>query len=160
MLRFCWTPFLKNTYEGLYLEIYTIYIEHVLLSIYKYKVIFMKTKISIKSVFLIISHTEVSKLYFYKCTPFLLFFSLSTVIIRQFHSYAKILTLIPLIPTLIPCIPRMLTLNPRIPTFTHWFPSLPPWFSAFPTWFSPCHHPPHSVPRFPIPAFTDSHQIW
>ena len=120
----------------------------------------MKTKISIKSVSLIISHTEVSKLYFYKCTPFLLFFSLSTFIIRQFHSYAKIFTLIPLIPTLIPCIPRILTLNPRIPiiptlipripTFPPWFPSLPPWFPAFPTWFSPCHHPLIPFPDSPF----------
>ena len=36
---------------------------------------------------------------------FPLIFSLSTVIIHQFHSYTKILTLISLIPTLIPRIP-------------------------------------------------------
>ena len=53
------------------------------------------------------------KLCFCKCTHFLLFLSLSTVIIQQFHSYTNILPLIPLIPTLIPRIP---TLIPRIPT--------------------------------------------
>ena len=59
------------------------------------------------------------KLYFYNWTRFLLFLSLSTVIIHQFHSYTKILTPIPLIPTLIPRVPtlilRILTLIPHIP---------------------------------------------
>ena len=54
-----------------------------------------------------------SKLYFYKCTHFLLFLSLSTVLIHQFHSYTKIPTLIPRIPTLISHIP---TLIPCVPT--------------------------------------------
>ena len=40
-----------------------------------------------------------SKLYFYKCAHFLLFFSLSTFFNHYFHSYMKILTKIPLIPT-------------------------------------------------------------
>ena len=57
------------------------------------------------------------------------FLSLSTV---QFHSYTKILILIPFISTLTPIIP---TLIPRIPRI------------------------PHSVPWFPIPAFTDSLRI-
>ena len=47
------------------------------------------------------------------------FLSLSTIIIHQFHSSKKILTLIPHIPTLIPCIPTLIpcisTLIPRIP---------------------------------------------
>ena len=59
------------------------------------------------------------KLYFYNWTRFLLFLSLSTVIIHQSHSYTKILTPIPLIPTLIPRVPtlilRILTLIPHIP---------------------------------------------
>ena len=52
-----------------------------------------------------------------KYSHFLLFLSLSTVLIHQFHSYTKILTLIPcipIIPTLIPCIPIIPTLIPRI----------------------------------------------
>ena len=40
-----------------------------------------------------------SKLYFYKCAHFLLFLSLSTALVHQFHSSTKIFTLIPLIPT-------------------------------------------------------------
>ena len=47
------------------------------------------------------------------------FLSLSTVVIHQFHSSKKILTLIPCIPTLIPCIPTLIpcisTVIPRIP---------------------------------------------
>ena len=64
----------------------------------------------------------------YKCTHFLLFLSLSTVIIHQFHSYTKILTLIPRIPTLIPRIPTIPTLIPRIPIIplVH-FPDSPFW---------------------------------
>ena len=81
------------------------------------------------------------KLYFYKCTHFLLFLSLSTVIINRFHSYAKILTLIPLIPTLIPSIPtpipRIPTLIPRIRTLIPRIPTLIP-------------HIPTLIPRIPI----------
>ena len=66
-----------------------------------------------KSVFtlfsLIMSYTKVSKLYFYKCAHFLLVLSLSIVIIRQFHSFSKSLTLISLIPTLITRIPTLIT---------------------------------------------------
>ena len=64
----------------------------------------------------------------YKCTHFLLFLSLSTVIIHQFHSYTKILTLIPRIPTLISRIPTIPTLIPRIPIIPliH-FPDSPFW---------------------------------
>ena len=78
---------------------YNIYI----LSIFSFQFINVKSylwkqKSAFKLVSLIISHTKVSKLNFHKCTHFLLFLSLSTVIIRQSHSYTKVLTLIPLIP--------------------------------------------------------------
>ena len=49
---------------------------------------------------LIVSHTKVSKLYFYKCVHIILFLSISTCFTHQFHSYTKILTLILVIPTL------------------------------------------------------------
>ena len=66
-------------------------------------------------------------------------------------------TQIPRIPTQIPRIP---TLIPRIPTSFPAFPAFPPRFPAFPSPFLHSHshslHYPHSVPRFPIPAFTDS----
>ena len=73
---------------------------------------------------------------------------------------------------------------PLFPAFPPWFSAFPPWFPTFPRWFpafsppfpgfpphsphshldsprshpdSPrSHHSPHSVLRFPIPAFTDS----
>ena len=77
-----------------------------------------------------------SKLYFYKCVHFLLFLSLSTVLIHQFHFYTKILTLITLIST---------------PISSHSHHSHPV--------SSHSHHSPHSVPRFPIPAFTDSRKF-
>ena len=57
----------------------------------------------------------------YKCTHFLLFLSLSTVIIHQFHSYTKILTLVPRIPTIPTLIPRI----PIIPLIH--FPDSPFW---------------------------------
>ena len=94
------------------------------------------------------------KLYFYKCTHFLLFLSLSTVRIHQFHSYTNILTLIPLIPTLIPripnlisciptpipCIPTMIlripTLIPRIPSPVSSIPTLIPHIAIIPTLIS------------------------
>ena len=103
LVRFCRTHFLKNTYGGLLLDIYTITRNIYILSIFSFQFINVKSylwkqKSAFKLVSLIISHTEVSKLNFHKCTHFLLFLSLSTVIIRQSHSYTKILTLIPLIP--------------------------------------------------------------
>ena len=101
----------------------------------------------------------------------------SPFIIHQFHSYTKILTLIPFIPTpvprtptLIPIIPTLIPhisiLVPRIPTLipiiSLWFPAFP----SFPSWFpyflhsSPdfthFRHSLHSIPWFPIPTFTDS----
>ena len=69
------------------------------------------------------------KLYFYKCTHFLLFLSLSAVIIHQFHSYTKILTLIPLIPTLTPLIPTPIA---RIPTLIPCIPNLIPCIPIIP----------------------------
>ena len=102
MVRFCRTHFLKNTYGGLLLDVYTITRNIYILSIFSFQFINVKSYTwKQKSVFklvLIISHIKVSKLNFHKCTHFILFLSLSTVIIRQFHSYTKILTLIPLIP--------------------------------------------------------------
>ena len=87
----------------------------------------MKTNSVFKLVSLIVSHIKVSKLYFYKCTHFLLFLSLSTILIHQFHPCTKILTLIFLIPTPIPpistpvpsihtLISRIIILIPRNPT--------------------------------------------
>ena len=64
-------------------------------------IIIIKQKSVFTLVSLIMSYTKVSKLYFYKCAHFLLVLSLSIVIIRQFHSFSKSLTLISLIPTLI-----------------------------------------------------------
>ena len=60
--------------------------------------------------------------------------------------------------------PRWFPAFPRwFPMFPPWFPAFPPWFPSFPTWFPHSHrdslhshHSPHSVPWFPIPAFTDS----
>ena len=65
------------------------------------------------------------KLYFYKCAHFLLFLSFSTVIIHQFHSYSKIVTLIPLIPNLIPHIPIIPSLTPRIAIIPTLIPRIP-----------------------------------
>ena len=85
-----------------------------------------------------------SKLYFCKCSHFLLFLSLSTVLIPQFNSSTKIFTLIPMIPT--PNSPH------SHPDSSH---SQPDSLHSRPD--SPhSHHSSHSVPRFPIPAFTDS----
>ena len=61
------------------------------------------------------------------------FLYLSAVIIHQFHSYAKTLTLILIIPTLIPRIPRIPTLIRIIPTL---IPALP----LFPSFRSPIPH--------------------
>ena len=114
----------------------------------------MKTKISIKLVSLIVSRTKTSKLYFYKSTHFFFFLSLSTVPIHQFHSYTKILTLIPLIPT--PSSPHSHPYSSHShPDSPHSHPDSP--HSHHSQADSPhSHHSPHSVPRFPIPAFTDS----
>ena len=128
-----------------------------------------------------------SKLYFYKFAHFLLFLSLTTVIMHQLHSYMKILTLIPLILT--PSFPyshhshldsphsshshpdshhshpdSLHSLhshpdsshshhsNPDSPHSPDFHPDSP---HSHPD--SPCsHHSHHSVPQFPIPAFTDS----
>ena len=78
---------------------------------------------------------------------------------------------IPALPSWFPAFSFwFLTFPPWFLAFPRWFPMFPPWFSAFPPWFpsfptwfphSHCdslhsHHSPHSVPWFPLPAFTDS----
>ena len=111
------------------------------------------------------------------------FLSLPTVIIHQFHSYTKILTIIPFIPT--PSFPysrpesphllhfhpdsyhphpdlRIPTLIPRIPTLILRVPNLILRISTQPDSHhshpdsTHSHHSPHSVPWFPILASTDS----
>ena len=122
-----------------------------------------------------------SKLYFCKCTHFLLFLSLSTLFIYHFHSYTKILTLSPLIPTpnfshfhpdsphSHPCSPRShpdsLHFHPYSPLSHpdslhshHSHPDSLHSHNSYPD--SPhSHHSPHSVPRFPILAFADSQSL-
>ena len=105
-----------------------------------------------------------SKPYFYKFAHFFLFLSLTTVVIHQFHSYTKILTLIPLIRT--PSFPDShhshLDSSHSHPDFhpshsdsLHSLHSHPDSHHSHPD--SPCsHYSHHSVPQFPIPAFTDS----
>ena len=137
LLRFSRIPFLKNIYGVLLLDIYHITRNTFILSILSFQFInikkyLWKQKSVFKLVSLIISHTKESKLYFYKYAHFLLFLSLSTVIIPQFHSYTKILTRVLLIPT---------------HSSLHSHPDSPH-----------SHHFPHSVPQFPISAFTDS--LW
>ena len=144
----------------------------------------MKTKISIS--YFNCSHTKVSKLYFYKYAHFLLFLSLSTVLIHQFHLSTKIFTLILLTPTpnsphSHPYSPHYYPdsrhshpnsshsyyshpdsphFHPQFPAFLPWFPSFPPWFPAFPSfppWF-PAFPPWFSVfPSFPSYRFPIPH---
>ena len=66
-----------------------------------------------------------SKLYFHKCTHFLLILFLSTVLIHQYHSYTKIPTLIPFISTPIPPIPTPIARIPCIPTLNLRIPIIP-----------------------------------
>ena len=154
LLRFSRIPFLKNTYGVLLLDIYHITRNTFILSIFSFQFINIKKYLwkqqsVFKLVSLITSHTKVSKLYFYKCEHFLLFLSLSTVIIPQFHSYTKILTRVLLIPT-----HSSLHSHPDSPHSHH---SHPDSSHAHPD--SPhSHHFPHSVPQFPISGFTDS--LW
>ena len=82
------------------------------------------------------------------------FLSLPTVIIHQFHSYTKILTIIPFIPT------------PQFPVFPPWIPAFitfPPSFLSSPPW-SPHSHPdpPHSHPDSPRsqPYSPHFHSAW
>ena len=132
--------------------------------------------------FNLVSHTKVSKLYFYKSAHFLLFLSLSTFLIHHFNSYTKILTLIPLIST--PNSPHShlysLHFHPDSPhsrpssphshpdslhshhfhsDSPHLHPDSPHSHSDSPHSHPdsrPSHHFCHSVPRFPIPAFTEA----
>ena len=105
-------------------------------------------------------HLHYNKKHTVSCLLFL-----STVVINQFHSYTKILTLISFIPT-----PSSLHSHPDSlhshhnshhshvdspysyldshhshPDSPHSHPDSPH-----------SHHSPHSIPWFPIPAFTDS----
>ena len=120
-----------------------------------------KKKTVFTIVSLIVSHAKVSKLYFYKCAHFLLFLSLSTVLIHQFHSYTKILTLMSFIPS--PNSPHSHCYSPHShpyfpnshPDSQHSHPDSPHSHHSHPD-SSHSHHSPHSVPRFPIPAFTGS----
>ena len=68
----------------------------------------------------------------------------------------KIITLIPLIPNLIPRIPTPIpcitTLIPPFPIIPTQIPIIPTLIPSIPIIPSSA----HSVPRFPIPAFTDS----
>ena len=73
-----------------------------------------------------------SKLYFYKCSHFLLLSSLSIFFIHHFHSYTKILTMIPLIPTPVPRIPTMIPRIPIIPTLIPRIPTLIPHITSIP----------------------------
>ena len=161
LLRFSRIPFLKNTYGVLLLDIYHITRNTFILSILPFQFInikkyLWKQKSVFKLVSLIISHTKVSKLYFYKCEHFLLFLALSTVIIRQFHSYTKILTRVLLIPT-----HSSLHFHPDSHHSHHSHPDSPHSHPDSPHSHpdSPhSHHFPHSAPQFPISAFTDS--LW
>ena len=123
-----------------------------------------KWKLVLELVFLIVSHTKVSKLYFHKCAHFFLSLSLSTFFIHHLYSYTKILTLIPLIPT-----PN----SPHSHSFPlHSYPDFPHSHHSYPNSLHSHHshhdfrhyhadsphfnHSPHFDPRFLIPAFTDS----
>ena len=99
--------------------------------------------------------------YFYPSPHFLFILS---ILLRRFSPW----------PSSFP--PPISPIRTPIPTFPPWFPAFPPLFPAFPSllpWFphyhyshpyyphfhhdSPhSHHSSHSVPRFPIPDFTDS----
>ena len=79
---------------------YNIYI----LSIFSFQFINVKSylwkqKSAFKLVSLIISHTKVSKLNFHKCTHFLLFLSLSTVIIRRLRRFSPLFPSFPSFPS-------------------------------------------------------------
>ena len=91
----------------------------------------------LKLVSLIVSHTKVLKLYFYKCAHFFLFLSLSTFFIHQFYFYTNVPTLIPtlihIISTLIPCIPTLIPLIPIITSLILCILTLIPHIPMIPT---------------------------
>ena len=124
----------------------------------------MKIKFNI-SISFFISHAKVSKPCFDKCAHFLLFLSVSTFFIHHFHYYTNILTIITLIPT--PNSPRSHPYYPYSQPYSlHSYPYSPhshsysrhphPDSLHFHTDSRHSHHYPHSVSRFPIPAFKDS----
>ena len=78
---------------------------------------------------------------------FFLFLSLSTFFIHHFHSYMKILTVIPHIPTLISRIP---TLIPFITTPISRVPTLIPCIRIIPTLIPRIHISPTLIPCIPI----------
>ena len=79
-------------------------------------------------------------LHYNKKHTFSCFLSLSIVIIHQFHSYTKILTLIPVIPTPVPRIPTLIPSISRAPIL---FPIIPTLIPLIPT----------LIPRIPISPF-------
>ena len=112
------------------------------------------------------------KIGFYKFSFRFLYFGstsrISTPIPHIPTQIPRLPTIIPRIPTLIPRIPTPFPTFPAFPprfpafpppfsTFPPKFPAFPPLFSAFPLQFP---HSSHSVPRFPILAFTDSRSLF
>ena len=93
LLCFCRTPFLQKIYGGLLLDIYTVRRNIFILRIFSLVLMIIKISISIS---FFVSHTKVSKIYFYICPHFLFCPSLY-ILINHFRSYTKILTMIPLI---------------------------------------------------------------
>ena len=84
----------------------------------------------------------------------------------HFHCVFSISILFPAFPPRFPAFPPLFpSFPPWFPGFSLWFPVFQPRFPTFPPLFYFLHsHPhsphfPHSVPRFLIPAFTDSHNI-
>ena len=90
----------------------------------------MRTKINIYISFFNYFSYKVSKLYFYKCAYISFYFCPSLQSIRQFHSYTKILTLIPLIPTRILRIPSLIHRIPRVATLILIFSTVIPHIST------------------------------
>ena len=84
----------------------------------------------------------------------------------HFHCVFSISILFPAFPPRFPAFPPLFpSFPPWFPGFSLWLPVFQPTFSTFPPLFYFLHsHPhsphfPHSVLRFLIPAFTDSHNI-
>ena len=89
-------------------------------------------------------------LSFYKCSHFLLFWLLSDLWIYHFHCYSMLFLSLYLSFHLDSLHP-----NPDFPRFSHFHPHSPHSFFDSRTRISVPHFP-HSVPQFPIWAFTDS----
>ena len=122
-----------------------------------------------------VSNFKKQILTFYENSDFVFFFLISakrgigfyklSFCFFCFNYIPRISTLIPhivtqihRIPTPFPTFLAFLAVPPRFPTFPFPFPAFLLLFPAFPP-HSP--HSPHSVPRFPIPALTDSRfNVW